>query len=285
MASIAHVIHPKTIEYHRLHSHRQIVFWRFSTKNFSDFSTNDLLFFLSTTSKKEKGLLGFGQFKETKNIKTKNLFSTYGKKIGENSQEEFNEMIHRIKKSDELPDKLNCLILENVTYFKSPIYLSSLGFDLSKQVESFVYIDSQQNITSQILLKASKMGLDLWSETQDPFNHQLKGLSYAYEASFIIKESELFKNRNKHRYKIQEGESLMGSKVVKYRLEENQLNLFIPVYTQTKKEHYSVLGLIKLLEQKLDKNVKIQVHFNSKPSFNSPLIAYSNERTYLENAL
>lgn len=285
MASIAHVIHPKAVEFHRLHSHRQIVFWRFSTKNFSDFGTNDLLFFLSSTNRKEKGLLGFGQLKESKNLKTKNVFSYYGKQLGENSNEEFIEMITRLKKTEEFPDKLNCLLLENVTYFKSPIYLSDFGYDLSKQVESFIYFDSDQNITSQILFKASKSGLDLWSETQDPFNHQLQALATCYQAARIIKESELFRDRNNHRFKITQGDPLMMTSMVKYILKDNKLTLILPVYTQMKKEHYSVLGLIKILENKINQSAVIKVEFNNPPNFNSPLLDYSNERIYLGEAL
>lgn len=285
MASIAHVIHPKAVEFHRLHSHRELVFWRFNTKNFSDFGTNDLLFFLSTTRRNEKGLLGFGQLKESKNLKTTTLFKRFGKRIGENSEEEFIDMINRLKKTQEFPDRLNCLFLENVTYFKSPIYLSDFGYDLSKQVESFIYFDVESNITSQILRNVANVGLDLWSETQDPFNHQLKGLANCYEAARLIDESELFKNRVNHRFKIEIGEPLMMNPMVKYLLNENKLTLLIPIYTQMKKEHYSVLGLIKLLEKQMDKDTSIQVVFNSVPNFNSPLLAYLSDLTTLDSAL
>ena len=172
------------------------------------------MFFLSKTNRKEKGLIGFGQLKENKNLKTKNVFKKYGLELGYQNETQFYEAINQAKKTQEIPDKLNCLLLENVTYFKTPIYLSEFGYKLNKQVESFIYLDQEKNLTSQILMKAKKDGLDLWSETQDPFNHQLTALATLYDLAL-----------------------------------DNKVHLTFPVYTQDKKEHYALLGLISQLKK------------------------------------
>lgn len=248
MASIAHVVKRQTIEFHRLHSHRKIIFWRFNTKNFSNFAHNDLLFFLSKTNRKEKGLIGFGQLKENKNLKTRNVFKKYGLELGYQNETQFYEAINQAKKTQEIPDKLNCLLLENVTYFKTPIYLSEFGYKLNKQVESFIYLDQEKNLTSQILMKAKKDGLDLWSETQDPFNHQLTALATLYDLALDIQESQLFKPHDR-RFKLTEGEPLMMMPSIHYELIDNKVHLTFPVYTQDKKEHYALLGLISQLKK------------------------------------
>lgn len=277
MASIAHVVSRDTVEFHRLHSHREIVFWRFNTKNFSNFSTNDLLFFLCKTNRREKGLLGFGQLKAIKNLKTKSVFPRYQEKLGYQNQDEFLNAITKIRDTQELPDKLNCLILENVTYFKSPIYLSHYHYNLNKQVESFVYFDQDDNITSQILRDVKQdTGLDLWSEAQDDVIHHLGSLSTLYEAARLIHESGLF-NPKDTRLKIETGEPLMMVPSIKYLIENNQPVLLIPVYTQNKKEHYSVLGLLSLLKEKI--STPLTIRLVSKSSLEDSVLAqYESER-------
>lgn len=259
MASIAHVISRNTVEFHRLHSHREIVFWRFNTKNFSYFAHNDLLFFLCKTRRHEKGLLGFGQLKQIKNLKTKTLYNRYQEKLGYASKDEFLNSISRLRDEQELPDKLNCLFLDNVTYFKSPIYLSDYGYDLNKQVESFVYFDSESNITSQILRDVKKFsGLDLWSESQDDVIHHLESLATLYEVSQLISDSALF-NPKDNRFKIEFGEPLMSNPTIKYTIINNTPTIHIPIYTQNKKEHYSVLGLIGIINETIRTPLKIEV--------------------------
>lgn len=259
MASIAHVISRNTVEFHRLHSHREIVFWRFNTKNFSNFGHNDLLFFLCKTRRQEKGLLGFGQLKQIKNLKTKTLFNRYQEQLGYSSKDEFLNSISRIRDDQELPDKLNCLFLDNVTYFKSPIYLSDYGYELNKQVESFVYFDSENNITSQILRDVKQYGgLDLWSESQDDVIHHLGSLATLYEVSQLITESSLF-NPKDNRFRIEFGESLMSNPTIKYTIVDNKPIIHIPIYTQNKKEHYSVLGLIGLIKETIQTPLNIEV--------------------------
>lgn len=279
MASIAHVVSRKTIEFHRLHSHRQIVFWRFSTKNFSNFTENDLLFFLCKTNRKEKGLIGFGQLKQIKNYKTKYLYNRFGEKLGYNSNDEFINSVVSINKSQEVPDQLNCLTLDNVTYFKSPIYLSEFGFELNKQVESFIYLDTQVNITSMILDKVKKVGLDIWSESEDPFNHQLTGLSTLYQVALLVKESGLFNHSN--RGIVHNQEKLMMNPEIGYKLNQDKVILSIPIYTQNKKEHYSVLGLIHQIKNEIKQD--LQIELVSKIDLSQSLLArFSKERTNLE---
>ena len=90
MAAIAYVTDEKMIEYHRFKGNDTIVFWRLSEKNFSDFKTGDLLFFLAkdneTKQTKEKGLIGYGCYKNSQSMSIDNLFKKYGDLTGYQSK-------------------------------------------------------------------------------------------------------------------------------------------------------------------------------------------------------
>ncbi|MGI6510528.1 MAG: hypothetical protein ACOX1L_08170 [Erysipelotrichaceae bacterium] len=183
MAAIAYVTDEKMIEYHRLNGSSSIVFWRLSTKNFSDFNIGDLLFFLSkdtaTKTRKEKGLLGYGRFIGSSTMTIATMWKKHKVKTGYISRKELYEAIDKSKKTKEMPEKINCLVLDRVVFFRNPIYLSDLGYKIPKNLESFTYLDKHEGKqTLKILEEAKRIGLDLWSSIQGTadeasFNQQL----------------------------------------------------------------------------------------------------------------
>lgn len=183
MAAIAYVTDEKMIEYHRLNGSSSIVFWRLSTKNFSDFNIGDLLFFLSkdtaTKTRKEKGLLGYGRFMGSSTMTIATMWRKHKTKTGYISRKELYEAIDKSKKTKEMPEKINCLVLDRVVFFRNPIYLSELGYKIPKNLESFTYLDKHEGKqTLKILEEAKRIGLDLWSSIQGTadetsFNQQL----------------------------------------------------------------------------------------------------------------
>ncbi len=183
MAAIAYVTDEKMIEYHRLNGSSSIVFWRLSTKNFSDFNIGDLLFFLSkdtaTKTRKEKGLLGYGRFMGSSTMTVATMWRKHKTKTGYISRKELYEAIDKSKKTKEMPEKINCLVLDRVVFFRNPIYLSELGYKIPKNLESFTYLDKHEGKqTLKILEEAKRIGLDLWSSIQGTadetsFNQQL----------------------------------------------------------------------------------------------------------------
>ena len=78
-----------------------------------------------------------------------------------------------------MPEKINCLVLDRVVFFRNPIYLSELGYKIPKNLESFTYLDKHEGKqTLKILEEAKRIGLDLWSSIQGTadetsFNQQL----------------------------------------------------------------------------------------------------------------
>ena len=273
MAAIAYVSDNKMIEHHRLHGHRKIAFWRFSNKKFSDFSQNDFLFFLCKTRRKERGIVGYGRLAETNNLSVRGFWKKYETLTGYQSLEMLEQSISKLNKSSIFPGKLNVLVLEDVTYFKSPIYLSEFDFQLNKQVESYVYIDQQKNITSQILNKAASIGLDLWSEIQEKrlSYGSLKLNSSLYAIALTMRSSKLYSSPRHKRVSAEfkrdkNLETLIMNENISYTIQENRVHLYIPMINQIEKEIYATFGLLSRLKKEDDINIIYHLIFPSEVS-------------------
>ncbi|HQB32151.1 MAG TPA: hypothetical protein PLI19_02350 [Erysipelotrichaceae bacterium] len=148
MAAIAYVTDEKMIEYHRVNGSNSIVFWRLSTKKFSGFNIGDLLFFLSkdntTKTRKEKGLVGYGRFMGSSSMSITTMWRKHKSKTGYISKKELYDAIEKSKKTENMPEKIDCLVLDRVVFFRSPIYLSDLGYRISSNLESFTYWTSMK---------------------------------------------------------------------------------------------------------------------------------------------
>lgn len=169
MSSIAYISDHHMIEFHRLHGNKNVVFWRPSSqKKFSDFHYGDLLFFLTKGTERgkerEKGIVGYGHYQK-ESVKTiYDVWKTYQSMTGYHNEEQFIHAINRVCKMDEPPEKIHCLLLDNVIFFQTPIYLSEINQRVSKQVESYIYLDqNDEETTWQVLQKARELGSDMWS--------------------------------------------------------------------------------------------------------------------------
>lgn len=177
MSSIAYITDSKMIEYHRLNGHTSMIFWRpTSQKKFSDFAYGDFLFFLSkdTQKDKEKGIIGYGRYTKEYILSFNQMWNQFDVQTGYSTKEKLHEAILKVAKRNQLPNKLHCLQLENVVFFQVPIYLSELEITISKQVESYIYIDQDDPLISyNIIKKAALYGTDMWT-------------------SFVINQTETF---------------------------------------------------------------------------------------------
>ncbi len=169
MASIAYITNHDMIEYHRLHGNSEMVFWRFSGKRkFQNFHHGDYLFFLTKGTEKgkekEKGIVGYGRYVNDAYGSVKNIWKRYGTQCGFGSEEQFVQAIQKYQKSHAFPKQIYCLLLDHVMFFQEPIYLSELEKEISKQVESYIYLDHKDSDLSwKILKKGAEVGVDLWS--------------------------------------------------------------------------------------------------------------------------
>ncbi len=287
MASIAYVADLNMIEYHRVHGSKTMNFWRLSnSKRFSDFNPGDFLFFLVNTVKRtganEKGIVGYGHFKKQTSMTVKQMWSTYKNENGYHSQQDFHEAIMKATKNKQLPDKINSIVLENVVFFGAPVYLSEFGISISKQLESYFYLDKEDSsVTSQILSRAKETGIDLWTlaindeEEQENYfgdeeiHHMLTKLNK--EIVIDITPWEEKKSRKWIKQKmIDKPKSMLisGSKIIAYEITKTHCELYVPLPAL---QNYDVINLamiskaamIKHKLEMIEKKINVQVNFLS----------------------
>ncbi len=169
MSSIAYITDREMIEYHRLHGNSEIAFWRFANqKKFQNFHHGDYLFFLTKGTekgkKREKGIVGYGRYVKDDHGSVKHIWKKYQTKCGYGSEEQLIHALSKVNKARTLPKQIHCLLLEHVIFFQAPIYLSELAKIISKQVESYIYLDQEDSETAwKILKKGEEIGIDVWS--------------------------------------------------------------------------------------------------------------------------
>ncbi|MFI3283623.1 MAG: hypothetical protein R3Y57_00920 [Erysipelotrichaceae bacterium] len=166
MSSIAYIVDKKMIEFHRLRGHQTMNFWRLNTsKKFQDFHQGDLLFFLTKTKERpnEKGIVGYGRLQDSYDMSITKMWNQFGKLNGYLDKESFKQAVYKIAKGAQVK-QLSSLYLKEVTFFQTPVYLSDVGYPLSKSVESFIYVDKYDSFTSsKVLQRAKADGLDAWA--------------------------------------------------------------------------------------------------------------------------
>ena len=195
MASIAYISDSNMLEYHRLNGNKTIVFWRISSKNFSDFTAGDLLFFLSKDQQQarnsEKGIVGCGCYMGNSTHSINQMWKKYRDATGYGSLRALREAIIKSNKSEEEPSKVNCLKLQHVVFFQSPIYLSEVGMKISNNLESFTYLDKNDGtVTLKLLEKASQIGPDSWSTALNDYDFFAQQILF-YQLTTVFNQNNI----------------------------------------------------------------------------------------------
>ena len=237
------------IEFHRLNGNKTMNFWRLSTqKKFTDFEVGELLFFLAKGSerKKEKGIIGYGRFAEHNMLSVRSMWNRYGTLNGYSSELELREAIKKVCKQDEIPQKLSCLYLKDVVFFQYPVYLSEFGVKISNKVESYIYLDKEdEHLTNKILQKAFETGVDLWSGVINDVSIDIleeeavrHGVANAYST---LKEITLTPTERRRaqklmkQYRAEHGfEVIQGSKLDSFRIDGHKITICIPLILNAK---------------------------------------------------
>jgi len=272
MAAIAYVTDEKMLEYFRINGISSVVFWRLSSKNFSDFKPGDLLFFLSkdsgTKRRKEKGIVGYGCYTGRSSLSIDTIWKKYETKTGYSTKKELIEAIEKNCKTEELPKKIDCLSLEKVMFFQSPIYLSELGYSISNKLESFTYLDRNEgNQTLKILQEAKHIGLDPWSAMLGNGDEKIFGQQLVkYQISTVLEEMGIENKVNNaediyNEYADEDTEWLNQQryafishepfKHIFYIFDSNNQNL--------KDNYFKTIGYLSYLKQALSKMFKEKV--------------------------
>lgn len=222
MASIVHVTDKDMIEFHRLNGNDTFNFWRAGSKmKFADFKVGDTLFFLAKGSerKREKGIIGYGKCKQITSCSFNTMWKKYGTLNGYLTKNSCAEAIIKVNKDKKMPDKMTCILLEDVAFFNSPVYLSEFNAKLSNKLESYTYIDKgNQCLSEKIILKAMSFGVDLWTSklSEEEFKRKLyqdavrQALSYVY-LKIKLNETKYIKQLMKKYNEINNGEFINGS--------------------------------------------------------------------------
>ena len=298
MSSIAYVTDQKMIEYHRLNGNSSINFWRPTTKRkISDFEPGDFLFFLSKGTEKgqrrEKGIVGYGKFQKTQTLSLSQMWSLYETQNGYASKEELAEAIRKITKNKTIPKSFSCLYLEDVVYFKFPIYLSEFDMSISNKIESYFYVDKEDpEITNKILTRASEFGVDIWATTLGDNTNTAQSIDedrvkfniaewYAHnklEYSAVLKpQANKLKQRIIEHYhdKVMHIESIKGSEYSLVSIDHKQIKIIVPLVYQQKNMILNLQKAIghivlfkKLCEEQLQEyNITFSLGISENASF------------------
>ena len=166
MSAIAYITDPKLLEYHRINVNKEMNFWRISSKTtFSSFDVGDLVFFLSKDKDlikdKEKGVVGFGIVSDMYTLSPQEMWDKFSYGNGYVDYESFIDALTKASKDHKLPKKISSFYLKNVVFFQAPIYLSECGLDVSKNIESYIYIKPEEIVIK--ILEFAKNAIDIWS--------------------------------------------------------------------------------------------------------------------------
>lgn len=250
MSSIAYITDHKMIEYHRLHGNTSIIFWRpASQKKFASFYYGDYLFFLTKGTEKgkerEKGVIGYGRFAKEDIRSVHDVWKKYKTKTGYGNEQLFQEAVRKVNKTHELPDKMHCLYLENIIFFQAPVYLSEVDKKISKQIESYIYLDQDISDTSwRILQKAKVIGTDMWATLVEQRNYaidqdaDLMLIQTLYESihtnTYTVYEKQRIAQFVKQYKKTANGTFLANSCDDFFLLEDEHIHIYLPCLTTMK---------------------------------------------------
>lgn len=230
MASIAYITDAKLLENHRLNQNRTMNFWRLSTNtNFSEFGIGGLVFFLSKNKEylsvnREKGIIGFGRLVNIYIASPKVMWDRFKTSNGYNTYDEFLDAITKANKKHEIPEKLSSLYLENVCFFQAPIYLSELGINISKNIESYIYIRNDEVVIK--LLEYAKVSTDIWSAS----SNQVQIISEEEIAAVLSlahsKTGDIKLTGNKLKRALNDVSQYLQNNPIYSRIHGSQLNLY-----------------------------------------------------------
>ncbi len=258
MSSIAYVTDEKMIEYHRLCGSQNISFWRLSTKSgFKDFHKGDLLFFYAHGLRgKKKGLVGYAHFDSKHIMSLKRMWDKYGTMNGYDRLCDMQEAIEKASRDHKVPEKISCLYLTDVVFFRTPIYPKDVGITINEKLESFTYLDKDDPMkTIRILRKAESYGIDVWAASQssdkenifkqDEMKHLLAILHQdigktAYSASELRRAKQLIQEK----LDTKKWELIRGSKTDCFKLHDQTLEILIPYVCTSKNRQNRLIELI-----------------------------------------
>lgn len=269
MASILHICDAQMIEFHRINGNKTINFWRPSpSKRFSNFHIGDYLFFyVRLANRKEKAIVGYGHLAKITSMSFNNMWNTYKEENGYASKEAFKEAIIRLNKDNIVPAKLTGLYLHDVAFFQSPLFLSEIGIHISKRLESYCYLDKEDDMaTAKVLRYANEVGLDLWTSmisNDNSDNFKKDENIYILKQTIIEHALVLTNKQNRKAMHLLHDASIKfinNIKYMGYRYDDDKLILYMAIIDEPNMLEMMV-GHALLLKKELHDKFNLKICF------------------------
>lgn len=258
MSSIAYLADENMLDFHRIHGNRHINFWRTGVRNFEYFEPGDLLFFIDGKHRhpytREKGIIGYGVFKQLRQMSVKRTWNQYKEENGFSSYQHFLEGVLQTTKDDKLPEKIQSIELDNVIYFKHPIYLGEFTSPININLESFIYLED--TISEKLLNHAYSSGIDTWYQLENP-NLTVDKIAKDIEVNHlrsVLSEIKIDWTHEQRRI-INQYPAFNRVENLAYLVKDEGIEIFIPV-SSPKNQYYTVLGIIYKIKTEIAKDTQ-----------------------------
>ena len=269
MSSIAYLADENMLQYHRMHGNRNINFWRVGIRNFENFEPGDLLFFIDGKQRhpktREKGIVGYGFFKQIREMSIKRTWQQYREENGYKSYERFEEAVSHMAKSDDLPEKIQSIELNNVVYFNQAMYLGEFTNSININLESFIYLESEE--VYKLLEKGYDFGIDTWFKLNNPSldREQIKKDIEIAHLRSVLENIKTDWTQDQTRL-INQYSAFNKVGNIAYLVKDHEVEIFIPV-SSAKTQYYTVLGIIYKIKTEIQKNTQftLVVRDNARP--------------------
>ena len=269
MSSIAYLADENMLQYHRMHGNRDINFWRVGVRNFENFEPGDLLFFIDGKQRhpetREKGIIGYGFFKQIREMSVKRTWQQYKEENGYKSYERFEDAVLHMSKEDELPFKIQSIELNNVVYFNQAMFLGEFTEAININLESFIYLENKE--VNHLLEKGYDFGVDTWFKLNNPKldREQIKkDIEIAKLRSVLAKIKTDWTQDQSRLINQYSAFNKVGN--IAYLVKEDEVEIFIPV-SSAKNQFYTILGIIYKIKTEIQKNTQftLVVRDNARP--------------------
>lgn len=255
MGAIAYISESSMLEYHRTMGNTSINFWRLSTRNFEKFDRGSLLFFIDGSKQhkttREKGIIGYGRAVSIRAMAPARAWQQFETSNGYQTRSRFFEALQEANKEDTLPKRIQCIELENVVFFKDAIYLSEVDFNLPSRLESFIYLEKDNDdIVSRLLNKAQEVGIDTWYEFMNPASTEKSFKDDRFEQKI---RSVLSDNAQTWNHTQRSMVNAINSPEVdgfRYRIKNDSVQIIIPC-SSVQNQFYEIIGLTTWLKKEL----------------------------------
>ncbi len=255
MSSVAYILDDKILEFHRYQGNRCINFWRLSLQGFERFDVGDFMFFVDKRKNhpvtQEKGIIGFGRATAIRAMSPQFLWNTYETENGFPSKEQFYEALVNAASIHKIPNQIQSIYLEDVTYFKDAVYLSEISSDLVQKLDNGIYLEDKGiDLSLRVIEKGIEIGLDPWVELTNPSEKPLITIIDEAKVGEVLNSIKIQWTQTQEKtIKAYDGSYRAGMFV--YKVEENRLKVCAPI-SNFKAQYIEMLGIRAYIAARID---------------------------------